>query len=342
VRNPEQPLQRFYGLQVQAVTSPTRLNRHGILPSFRVSVDEAVMSLLGCSSPVRPWRWLRRLALPVFLASPSPEGATPQAFLSWSWKFLHGMSWSLCNWWKHTVNINRISHGVCVPFSALWKRVHVLPALPVSRFSSVKLLGLFRTKSSLAGSILASYGAALRLSQPLSDLDSSLSTLTIFRWVTLLGFVPSGFMLATKPPTTPRFGLPSWRFSRRFCFLVPRQRNRQAPGPHLGSLGPHLFVFRVFVLVAAGLNCLSRLMTWQQTIPSWVFASSWFTLSQWVKPSLHDHQASRTEPTRGSAPCLSWYTTRESGQSFSRLTSHLKISRLLPPLSLRWFVTRAT
>jgi hypothetical protein len=56
VRIPELPLQRIEGASRQAVTSPTRLNRHGVSVTYRVLHGSEVSGILGSPFPVRPQR----------------------------------------------------------------------------------------------------------------------------------------------------------------------------------------------------------------------------------------------------------------------------------------------
>lgn len=140
--------------------------------------------------------------------------------------------------------------------------------------------------------ISTSYGAALKLSQLLSDLVPRLPSPPFSGGLRSWVFSLQGFTAYEAPGSSSLQATLLTFLPAGFVSSLPRERIRQAPGPHLGSSGPHLLVFRVLVLVRAGFTWKPRLMSYQETIPSWVFSSSWFTPSRWVKPSFYDRHAS--------------------------------------------------
>jgi hypothetical protein len=99
-----------------------------------------------------------RLTLPVFLSSPLPIEANPWAILSWDSALLHGMSRSPC---PQPLDRRTPLMGFLAP-TALWEKgVHGSSfTRRAPRFCRV----------SACESHLAGYGAARRLSQPLSGL----------------------------------------------------------------------------------------------------------------------------------------------------------------------------
>jgi len=88
-----------------------------------------------------------------------------------------------------------------------------------------------RCQLSAKGSHPPGYGAALRFSQPLSDLPPLAAVLPFSdRWRSW-GCALQGVVPFTKPRQLVTAGMPSWRCSCRLRCLSPRLRLRQARVP---------------------------------------------------------------------------------------------------------------
>jgi hypothetical protein len=133
------------------------LNRHEVTFTFRVLHGSKVPGLLGSLIPVRPQRSLKRTALPVFLPLPAPKDATLWAILSWRSVLLHGFTQRLR---PRPLDQGHLSWGFVSPTALQKERVHVTSGFPD------ELPG--GNRESIDRSHPADYGAACRLSQPLS------------------------------------------------------------------------------------------------------------------------------------------------------------------------------
>jgi hypothetical protein len=97
------------------------------------------------------------------------------------------------------------SHGILVPYNASGNQSPRPPSRPGNPPGQEALRTSPKTNSASAGrSHPANYGAAPRLSQPLSDFIPLSYRPAIFRQVTFMGFALQGFVPFAKPPATHR------------------------------------------------------------------------------------------------------------------------------------------
>jgi len=260
----ERPLQRTEGDSRQTVTSPLRLNRHGVIVPFRVFLGDRVARFLGQLLPVRTWRSLN--ARPFRSSSPRPRPGERLPGQS-----SHGVRPSFTVFPNSPLlafQLRSPSLGVLLPFSASGEespRRHQLPDdAPVARISrqvpicrlrcrsqafptSQRLVPLFAVPPSLRGAFAPGV-------QPFRGL--------------FLSRRPGDSSSPACPLDVPPAGCATPVLGRGTCRRIHRHLGVSGRYPSPSS-GPQTARESIRIVKP-------RLVSRRPIYPSWAFASPWF------------------------------------------------------------------